>query len=92
MALGADRRSVFRMIVGQGMGMAGAGLGVGILAAIALVRLLPSFSHLLYGVGQSDPLTLFCVAAGLLLVAVAACFLPASRAMRTEPMRALRTE
>jgi predicted permease len=92
MALGADRSSVFRMIVGQGMSMAGAGLGVGILAAIALVRLLPSFSHLLYGVGQSDPLTLFCVAAGLLLVAVAACFLPASRAMRTEPMRALRTE
>ena len=92
MALGADRSSVFRMIVGQGMGMAGAGLGVGILAAIALVHLLPSFSHLLYGVGQSDPLTLFCVSAGLLLVAVAGCFLPASRAMRTDPMQALRTE
>jgi ABC-type antimicrobial peptide transport system permease subunit len=92
MALGADRSSVFRMIVGQGMGMASAGLGVGILAAIALVRLLPSFSRLLYGVGKSDPLTLFCVSAGLLLVAVAGCFLPASRALRTDPMQALRTE
>jgi predicted permease len=92
MALGADRSRVFRMIIGHGMGMAGAGLGVGILAATALVRLLPSFSHLLYGVGQSDPLTLFCVSAGLLLVAAAGCFLPASRAMRTDPMQALRTE
>ena len=92
MALGADKSRVFRMIVGQGIGMAGAGLGLGILAAIALVHVLPSFSHQLYGVGKSDPLTLFCVSAALLLVAVAACFLPASRAMRTDPMRALRTE
>ena len=92
MALGADRSWVFRMIVGQGIGMACAGLGFGVLAAIALVRLLPSFSHLLYGVGQIDPLTLFCVSVGLLLVAVAACLLPASRAMRTDPMWALRTE
>jgi ABC-type lipoprotein release transport system permease subunit len=61
--------------------MAGAGLGVGALAAVALVRLLPSFSNLLYGVGQSDPLTLFCVSAILLLVAVAACYVPARRAM-----------
>lgn len=91
-ALGADRSRVFRMIVGQGIGMAAAGLGIGMIAVMALVRLLPSFSHMLYGVGRSDPLTLFCVSAGLLLVAVAACFLPASRAMRTDPMRALRTE
>jgi predicted permease len=92
MALGADRNRVFRMIVGQGIGMAGAGLGLGILAAIALVRWLPSFSHLLYGVGQSDPVTLLCVSVGLLIVAMAACLLPASRAMRADPMRALRTE
>lgn len=92
MALGEKRGGVFRMIVGQGMGMAGAGLGLGILAAIALVRLLPGFSHLLYGVGAGDPLTLFCVSTGLLLVAVAGCLLPASRAMRTDPMQALRNE
>jgi putative ABC transport system permease protein len=92
MALGADRNRVFRMIVSQGIGMAGAGLGVGTLAAVALVRLLPGFSHLLYGVGQSDPLTLLCVSTVLLLVAVAACYLPARRAMRTDPMNSLRCE
>jgi predicted permease len=92
MALGADRTSVFRMVVSQGIGMAGAGLGAGILAAVALVRLLPSFSHLLYGVGQGDPVTLFSVSAVLLVVAVAACYLPARRAMRTDPIDCLRTE
>jgi ABC-type antimicrobial peptide transport system permease subunit len=92
MALGAERSQVFSMILGQGIGMASAGLAIGAVAAIALVRVLPSFAHLLYGVGRGDPLTLFCVSGGLLLVAVAACFLPASRAMRTDPMRALRTE
>ena len=92
MALGADRSRVFQMILRQGLGMAGAGLGVGALAAIVLVRLLPSFSHLLYGVGQSDPLTLVAVSAGLLAVALAACYLPARRAMRTDPMNSLRRE
>ena len=92
MALGADRRSIFRMIVYQAMRMAGAGLLVGILAAIALVRLLPSFSHLLYGVNQWDPLTLSGVSAVLLVAALAACYVPAQRAMRTDPMDCLRTE
>jgi predicted permease len=92
MALGADRRQVFGMIVGQGIGMAGAGLAVGALAAILLVRVVPSFSHLLYGVGRSDPLTLFGVSAVLLLAAVAACYVPARRAMRTDPMNSLRCE
>jgi putative ABC transport system permease protein len=92
MALGADKSQVFRMILGQGIEMAIAGLGIGAVAAIALVRVLPSFDHLLYGVGRSDPLTLFCVSAALLVVALAACFLPASRAMRTDPIGALRTE
>jgi predicted permease len=92
MALGADRRQVFGMIVGQGIRMAGAGLGVGALTAILLVRMVPSFSHLLYGVGQSDPLTLFGVSAALLLAAAAACFVPARRAMRTDPMNSLRSE
>jgi predicted lysophospholipase L1 biosynthesis ABC-type transport system permease subunit len=92
MALGADRSQVFRMIVGQGVGMAGAGLGVGTLAAIALVYLLPSFSHLLYGVGKSDPLTLFGGLSVLLLAALIACYVPARRAMRTDPMNSLRCE
>lgn len=92
MALGADRSTVFRMIVGQGISMAAGGLGLGALAAAALVRLLPSFSHLLYGVGRSDLVTLFSVSAVLLLVALAACYLPARRAMRTDPMNSLRCE
>jgi ABC-type antimicrobial peptide transport system permease subunit len=92
MALGADRNRVFRTIVSQGIGMVGAGLGVGTLAAFAIVRLLPSCSHLLYGVGQSDPLMLLCVSTVLPLVAVAACYLPARRAMRTDPMNSLRCE
>ena len=92
LALGAGRRQVFRMIVGQGIRMAGAGLGIGALAAISLVRLIPSFSRLLYGVGESDPLTLFGVAAVLLLAAVIACYVPARRAMRTDPMNSLRYE
>jgi predicted permease len=92
MALGANRRQVFRMIVNHAIRLAGAGLGVGILAAITVVRLMPSFSHLLYGVGQSDPLTLLGVSAVLLIAAVVACYVPARRAMRTDPMDCLRTE
>ena len=52
MALGANRGQIFRLIISQAISMAGAGLGIGVLAAIALIRLLPSFSHLLYGVGR----------------------------------------
>jgi predicted permease len=92
MALGADRSMVFRMIVGNGVGMAGAGLGLGTLAAIALVYLLPSYSHLLYGVGKSDPLTLFGVLSVLLIAAFVSCYLPARRAMRTDPMNSIRCE
>jgi predicted permease len=92
MALGATRRSIFRMVVNQALQMAGTGLGIGALAAIGLARLLPSFSHLLFGVRQWDPLTLFGVSAVLVTAALAACFLPAQRAVRTDPMNCLRTE
>jgi predicted permease len=92
MALGANRSSIFGMIVRQAMHMAGAGMMAGIVATIALVRLLPSFSHLLYGVGQWDPLTFLGVSVVLLVVAFAACYAPARRAMRTDPMNSLRSE
>lgn len=92
MALGANRRQIFRMIVQQALEMAGAGLAVGIVAAVALVRMMPSFSHLLYGVGQSDPLTLLVVSSVLLIAAVVACYIPARRATRNDPMDCLRTE
>ena len=92
MALGSNRRQIFRMIVQQAMGLAGAGLGVGILVALVMVHLMPSFSHLLYGVGGSDPVTLAGVSGVLLLAALVACFVPARRAMRSDPMDCLRTE
>jgi predicted permease len=92
MALGADKRSIFRMIVNQAIRMAGTGLALGIVSAIALVRLLPSFSHLLYGVSQWDPVTLLGASAVLLIAALAACYVPAQRAMRTAPMDCLRSE
>jgi predicted permease len=91
-ALGADRRQVFRMIVGQGVRMAAAGLAIGATATLALTRMLPSFSHLLYGVGRSDPFTFFVVSVTLMIVAVAASYLPARRAMRADPMASLRCE
>ena len=72
--------------------MAGAGLAVGIVSAIALMRVLPSFSHLLYGVGEWDPLTIFGVSAVLLTAALAACYAPPRRAIRTDPMDSLRSE
>jgi predicted permease len=92
MALGADRWTVFRMVITQGMSMAFTGLSIGVLGAVVLVRILPSFSHLLYGVGQSDAPTLLGVSGGLLLVALIACYLPARRAMRTDPANSLRWE
>jgi predicted permease len=92
MALGAERRDVFRMIIGQGLRLALAGLAMGIAAAAILTRLLSSFTNLLYGVRAGDPATFVGVAVMLALVALAACYIPARRAMRVEPMEALRYE
>jgi predicted permease len=92
MALGAKKGQIFRLIVNQAMWMAGAGLGIGVFVSIALVRLLPSFSHLLYGVGQNDPFTLLGVSAVLLIAALVACYVPARRAMHIDPMDCLRTD
>jgi predicted permease len=92
MALGADRRDVLRMVLGQGLSLAFAGLVVGAAGSLVLARMLSSFAKLLYGVRTSDPLTF--VAASLVLTgsALVACYLPARRAMHIDPMRALRTE
>ena len=92
MALGAEKRDVFRMVVGQGLSLAFAGLAIGVAAALILTRLLLSFSHLLYGVSATDPLTFVCVSAVLIGVAFLACYLPARRATRLDPMVALRYE
>jgi putative ABC transport system permease protein len=89
MALGAQQRNVLRLILGHGAKLALLGLGAGAVAALLLTRLMAS---LLYGVSATDPLTFGTVAIVLLGVAVTACYIPAHRAMRVDPMVALRHE
>lgn len=89
MALGARPRDVLRMVVGQGMTLAAIGLAIGIAGALAATRLLASQ---LYGVTASDPAILVIVAALLAIVALFACWIPARRAARVDPLVALRYE
>jgi putative ABC transport system permease protein len=89
MALGASSTKVLASVMGQGLVLTGAGVVIGMAGAFALTRVL---GNLLFGLGTSDPLT-FAVIAGLLIaVALAACFVPARRAARVDPMVALRYE
>jgi putative ABC transport system permease protein len=92
MALGSDRGNVLRLLIGQGLGLAIAGVAVGAVAALILARLLASFSQLLYGVTPGDPLTFATVSLVLMGTAFLACYIPARRATRIDPMQALRSE
>jgi putative ABC transport system permease protein len=89
MALGAQRRDVLRLVVGHGVKLAVLGTAIGIAAAFGLTRLMAS---LLFGVGAYDPAAFAAAAMLLLLVAVAACYIPARRAIAVDPMIALRYE
>ena len=89
MALGAPQRSVLRLVLQQGLWLTGIGIGVGLTAAVFRTRLLQS---LLYGVGVTDPLTFAGVALLLAAVALLACWIPARRATKVDPMIALRCE
>jgi predicted permease len=89
MALGAQRRNVFRMIAGQGMRLVSIGLLIGLGAAFALTRLIRS---LLFEVSPTDSITFVGVAVLLVTVALLACYLPARRATKVDPLLALRYE
>jgi predicted permease len=88
-ALGAQRSDVLRMVLGDGVKMAVIGVAVGIVAALGLTRLMRG---VLYGVSATDPPTFAAVVIVLTSVALAACYIPARRAMRVDPMIALRYE
>jgi ABC-type antimicrobial peptide transport system permease subunit len=89
MALGAQRGDVMRLVFGEGVRMTLAGLTAGVAAALGLTRLI---GNLLFGVAPQDPLTFAAVAIVLTSVALLACYFPACRAVRVDPMVALRHE
>src|SRR2546429_5245968 len=89
MALGAQRRDVLRSVMGEGAKLSLAGVGLGMAGALALMRVL---SGELYGVAATDPLTFCSVAILVAIVAMTACYVPARRAMKVDPMVALRYE
>ena len=89
MALGAQRSDAMRLVLGEGVVMVLIGLGIGLASSVALTRFL---SSLLFGVTATDPLTFAVVAILLSCVALSACYVPARRALRIDPMKALRYE
>jgi predicted permease len=89
MALGAERRNVLLLIVGDGMKLVAVGIAVGVAVAFVLTKVM---SSLLFGLGQTDALTFATVSIGALAVALLACYIPARRATKVDPLVALRTE
>jgi len=89
MALGAQGKDVLRLIIGNGMSLALIGVALGLVAAFALTRVM---AGILFGVTTTDALTYISVSAGLIVVALLACYVPARRATKIEPLVALRYE
>ena len=89
MALGAQKMDVMRLVLAQGARIAGAGVAIGLAASLGLTRLL---ANLLFSVSTADPLTFAAVAMAIILVAMLACYIPARRTLRVDPIIALRYE
>jgi putative ABC transport system permease protein len=89
MAIGAQRRDIVRMVIGGGMKLAAIGIAIGLVAAIALARLVES---MLFDVTPLDPTSYTATAILLLAIAALACYVPARRAMRVDPMVTLQRE
>jgi putative ABC transport system permease protein len=89
LALGVEKRSILQMVLRQGLGLAIAGAAVGLIGAVVVSHLM---TGLLYGVRPTDPLTFAGVALLLIAVALLACYIPARRAIRVDPMVTLRYE
>ena len=89
MALGAQRPNVLLLIVGDGMKLAGVGIVIGVAVAFVLTKVM---SSLLFGIGQTDAFTFAAVSIGALAVALFACYIPARRATKVDPLVALRNE
>lgn len=89
LALGAQRRDVLRLILTEGAKLSLSGVAVGVVSALCITRLL---SRELYGISSADPLTYFAAAAVMTAVTILACYVPTRRAMRVDPIVALRNE
>lgn len=89
MALGATRRDIGRLVLREGLQLAGLGVAVGTVVALPLTQ---SLRALLFGVTPSDPITFLSVGLVLVLVAAAACYVPARRALKVDPAVALRID
>jgi ABC-type antimicrobial peptide transport system permease subunit len=89
MALGASHKSVLRLVVGQGMVLALIGVAIGVVASFFLTKFMAT---LLFGVSATDPLTFVAISGLLIGVSILASFIPARRAMKVDPMVALRYE
>ncbi|MBL8167732.1 MAG: FtsX-like permease family protein, partial [Acidobacteria bacterium] len=89
LALGAQTSDLLKLVVGQGLRLVAIGLAIGLLLSFALTRLIAS---LLFGVSATDPFTFFGIALALIMTSVLACWLPARRATKVDPLQALRHE